>query len=231
MGLWQNLFGTVNSYFKLGLSGVRLKNSGGNLLVRNTGDSADAEVTASKANISGDDLVLNSDAAGSGNDWAHTLRRNTSATAALVLVTPPAKGTDGHVLRQKAGTSSGVLELELAAAGTTDQCCTVDTTSLAFGSSSPVTMFTLPANAVVEKVQIVVDTAFDGTAPTVSIGVSGTTSKYMPATAVDLKTTGEYEYHPGLTADGGTNAIIATYSADSSSAGAARILVHYSVPA
>lgn len=227
---WSDLLGTLNSYFRIGFAGPRLKNNSGNLQVRNPGDSADAEVTTSKVNVSGDSLVINSDAAGSGNDWTTTIQRNASQTAALTLVTPPAKGTDGHVLRQKSGTSAGVLELELVAAGTTSQCDTVDTTSLAFGSTSPVSMFTLPANAVVDKVQLIVDTAFDGTAPTASIGISGTTSKYMASTQNDLKTTGMYEVHPALAADASTENLIITYSADGSAAGAARVLVHYSVP-
>lgn len=226
-----DLIATSAGYFKIGLTGVRLKNSSGHLLVRNPSDSADAELTTSMLKNSGDSIEINSDAANTGTDRKVTISINPAASAALTLQMPPAKGTDNHVLRQKAGTSAGVLELELAAAGSTDSCDTVDTTSLAFGSSSPVTMFTLPANAVVTKVVIVVDTAFDGTAPSVSIGVSGTTSKYFPATAVDLKTIGGYEYHPGLVADGTTNAIIATYSADGSAAGAARMLVHYTIPA
>jgi hypothetical protein len=230
MSLFSDLFGTLNSYFKIGLAGVRLKNSSGNLLVRNNGDSADAEITASKANISGDSIVVNSDAAGSGNDWLLTLQRNAAQTAALTVVTPPAKGTDGHVLRQKSGTAGGVLELELVAAGSTTQCDTVDTTSLAFGDSSPVAMFSMPADAVVDFVDLIVDTAFNGTAPTASIGVSGTTSKYMASTQNDLKTAGVYRVHPGLPANGSSESLIVTYAADSSSAGAARVLVHYSVP-
>lgn len=41
---WSNLAGTVLGYIRLGLSGVRLKNSAGSLSVRNAGDSADAVV-------------------------------------------------------------------------------------------------------------------------------------------------------------------------------------------
>ena len=47
---------------------------------------------------------------------------------------------------------------------------------------------------------------------------------------LDLKTVGVYEITPGKTAQG-VEALIATYSASSSSAGAARILVEYSTPA
>lgn len=226
MGFVSDLIATTAGYLKLGLSGVRLKNSSGNLLVRNTGDSGDAEVTASKVNVSGNVIDINSDAAGSGADWKYTIQRPASGmTAAVDLTLPVDDGTTGQVL---ATDGSGVLSW--ATAGSTAQCVNVDSTNVAFGTSSPVTAFTLPANAVVDKIVVNVDTAFDGTAPTLSVGVSGTTSKYSPSTAQDLKTAGVYEFHPGLTADGTTNAIIVTYSADSSSAGAARVQVHYSVP-
>lgn len=225
-----DLLGTFSSYFRIGKTGPRLKDNSGKLEVRDSEDTAYAEVVTSKANVTGNDIVINSDAAGSGNDFSVTISKNSGATANLQIVAPPAKGTDGYVLAQKAGTGAGVLELELVSAGSTSQCVASDTTSVAFGASSPVTCFTLPANAVVEKVHVVVDTAFNGTAPSLSVGISGSTSKYMPATALDLKTAGLYEWHPALTADGTTNAIIATYSADSSSAGAARVIVYYSIP-
>lgn len=226
-----DLIATSAAYFKIGLAGVRLKNSSANLLVRNTDDSADAEITTSMLKNSGDSLEINSDAADTGTDRKVTLSINPAASAALTIQFPPAKGTDNYYLRQKASTAGGVLELELAAAGSTDSSDKADTTSLAFGDSSPVTMFQLPVNAIISSIVIIVDTAFDGTAPTVSIGVSGTTSKYFPATAVDLKTTGAYEFHPNLAAEGSTNDLIATYSADSSAAGDARMLVYYNVPA
>jgi len=110
---------------------------------------------------------------------------------------------------------------------------TCDTTNLAFGTGSPLTLFTLPINAVIHKCQVIIDTPFNGTAPTLSIGISGTTSKYMGATDNNLKGTAEdiYETTPGKTAMGGTEALIATYVPDSSGAGAARILIFYSVPA
>lgn len=44
MATWANLAGSVLGYIRLGLSGVRLKNSSGSLSVRNAGDSADAVV-------------------------------------------------------------------------------------------------------------------------------------------------------------------------------------------
>ena len=226
MSRFSDLLGTVGAYFKLGISGVRLKNSSGNLLIRNTGDSADAEVTASKVNVSGNDLVLNSDAAGSGADWLYTLTRPGSGmTAAVALTLPVDDGTPNQVLK-----TDGSGALSWTSAADTSACDKVDTTSLAFGTSSPLSLFSTGAADVITKIQIIIDTAFDGT-PSLSIGISGTTSKYMASTAVDLTAAAAtiFEVHPGLGAQG-AEALIATYSAGGAAAGAARILVYYGTP-
>ena len=90
-------------------------------------------------------------------------------------------------------------------------------------------MFTLPINAVVNNVRVIVDTVFSGT-PSLSIGITGTTSKYMAANQMDLAVIGVYEAYPGLAAIGTTDAIIATYSAGAAAAGSGRIEIDYSVP-
>lgn len=45
MGLWSNLLGTVSSYFRIGLTGPRLKDNSGRLDVRNSSDAAYADVS------------------------------------------------------------------------------------------------------------------------------------------------------------------------------------------
>jgi len=227
--LWTDLVGTVAGYIRLGLTGVRLKNDSGNLAIRNAADGADAAITASKLNVSGDVVDLNSDAAGSGADWTYTLQRPSSGMSAAVTLTLPVDdGSPDQVL-----STNGSGALSWVSAGSTASNATVDTTTVAFGASSPVSAFTLPANAVVDEVEVIVDTAFNGTAPQLSVGVSGTTAKYMGATSNDLKATAGTRFvsHPNEPAVGTTEAIIVTYAADSSSAGSARVLVTYSVPA
>lgn len=226
-GIWSDLFGTVKDHLRLGLSGVRLKNSSGNLLVRNTGDSADAELTASKVKVSGEILEINSDAAGSGADWKYTLQRPTSGMgAAVVLTLPVDDGTANQVLQ-----TDGSGALSWASAGSTASSEKVDTTALAFGTSSPLALFSTGAADVINMIEIIIDTPFDGT-PSVSIGISGTTSKYMGATDVDLTAAAGtvFRVHPGKTAQG-VEALIATYSAGGASAGAARIQVYFDTPA
>lgn len=227
MGVFRDLFGTVFSKFQLGIGGVQIKHVSNKLRARNALDTADAPVVGSTLAASGDSLQLNEDAAGSGADWLYTLQRPAAGmTAAVALTLPVDDGSPAQVLQTD---GSGALSWLTVAAGT-DKVVT-DTTSMAFGSSSPVSMFTLPANAVVEAVRVIIDTAFNGT-PTMSVGITGTTSKYMGSTQNDLTAAAEtvFEVNPGKASVGTTEALIITYAAGGASAGAARVEVDYVIP-
>lgn len=226
-GLFSDLWGTTKAYFKIGGSaGVRLKNNAGNLEVRNTGDTADATITTSKVNVSGDAVDINSDAAGTGADWKYTLQRPASGmTAAVVLTLPIDDGTAGQVLRTD---GSGVLSW--ASAADTALALKLDSTSLAFGSTSPVAMFNTGAGDIIEYLLVIIDTPFNGT-PSASVGIAGSTSKYAAAADFDLTAAAGtvFMIHPGLPAQG-AESLITTYSAGGATAGAARIVVHYATP-
>jgi hypothetical protein len=226
MGKFTNLFGTTLTKFQLGIQGLILKSTGGKVRARNAGDSADVPLVGSVIAASGNSMELNEDAAGSGADWKYTLSRPaTGMTAAVELVLPPTDGSPGQVL----GTDgSGGLDWATVDAGNNKTI--VDTTSIAFGTTSPLSLLTLPVNAVVMFVKVIIDTAFNGT-PSLSVGISGTTSKYAGTTDVDLTDQGsEFEISPGLVPVGTTEALIATYAAGGASAGAARILIGYVIP-
>lgn len=221
-GLFNDALGSIGNIFRVGLTGLNLKSSAGSLLVRNTADSADAPIQASQLRNTGTSVLI-------GTTNVLTFQQNASQSGGLTVILPAAKATDGQVLAQKAGTAAGVIEFEFISSGSTADKSTRDTTTLAFGSSSPLSLFTLPANAVIDKIRIVVDTAFNGT-PSLSIGITGTTSKYVASTQVDLTVARSYEVYPDLPASGSSEALIATYAAGSASAGSARILVDYSIP-
>ena len=100
MAIWSNLAGTVTGFIRLGLTGVRLKNDAGTLAVRNADDTADSAVTASKVNVSGDAIDINSDAAATAADWKYTLQRPaTGMTADVTLTLPVDDGTADQVLK------------------------------------------------------------------------------------------------------------------------------------
>jgi len=221
--------GTSIPSFQIEKAGVRVKNSSGTrLLVRNAADNANAELEASQVRVSGENIVLNSDAAGSGADWTVTIARPTTGqTAAWTLTLPTSPGTANQVLATDGSGNTSWI----SAASNADKVA-VDTTALVFGSTATVSMFTLPANAVVHKVEVIIDTPFN-TAATVSIGITGTTSKYAGSNLIDLQgaAADRYVSTPGVIPVGTSESIIATYSAAAASAGAARMLVYYSVPA
>lgn len=233
MGVFKNLLGTVLDRFQLGLTGPLIKNDSGQISVRNAGDTDYATLRAELMRVFGDTIELNAGAAGSAADWVMSLSRPDSGmTTNIDIVLPAGTPSPGQLLRV-ASYSTGVVTLEYASAseGATNVVL-MDTTTLAFGSSSPTAMFTKPANALVERVKVIIDTPFDGTAPQVSIGISGTTSKYAAASHIDLKAAAGtvFDIDNGVVAAGGTEDLIATYTADSSAAGSARVQVIYVIP-
>lgn len=224
--LFADLLGTTLDYFRVGKTGPRLKNTSGDLTIRDSGDTADAELTASQLNASSNvGLVINSDAAGSGADWKITLQRPASGmTADVTLTLPVDDGSPGQVLE-----TDGSGNLSWVSAGSTAQALTLDSTNITFGSTPPVSMFTLPANAIIDHVDVIVDTAFDGT-PSMSIGLAGDTARYMGAGDNNLTEVAVWRTHPGIQANVSTEALIATYAAGGATVGSARVIVAYAVP-
>ncbi len=228
-GIWNDLVGTATGIFRIGLNdGPSLKNNSGAIQIRNAGDTADADLQAAKIQASANEIDLNANAAGNGDDWKVTLGRAvTGMTGHLTLTLPALPGSAGDVL---VGDGSGGLSFKAAA----DAGNHIKTISkpLVFGDGTTVGLFTLPKDAVVHMAEIIVDTPFDGAAPTVTIGVSGNATKYVPAANVGLKEIAGsiFRTHPAEAA-AADEALEAAYSADSSTAGAARILIRYSIPA
>lgn len=228
-----DLFATGLSKFQIGIDAgaLLLKVVSGKIRARNKADNADAPFVASKISSSGESIGLNEDAANSGADWTYDVNRPTSGMSeARTLILPAGNPSVGQAVTVASyGTGTVALEFTTVAGGNDKPV--IDTTTIAFGASSPVAMFTKPANAVSLHIWAVVDTAFDGTAPTLSIGITGTTSKYMSATEMDLKFVGIYEVFRGdVAAVGTTENIIGTLNPDSSSTGSVRILYEYVIP-
>lgn len=228
---WMDMIGTVLGKIQLGIGGPFVKGNSGKVQARNAADAAMAAVEASLFATYGNDFELNAGAAGAGDDWKFTLRRpSTGMTHDLIVVFPAGDPAPGQALTVASFSGDTIaLQWTTIAAGTDK--LVVDVTELAFGDTSPLAMFTKPDGAIIEKVQVIIDEPFDGT-PSLSIGVTGTTSKFMGSTEVDLTAAAStvFEVVPGEEAGSGTEALIATYAAGSASQGAARILVSYVIP-
>lgn len=236
MSRFADLLGTVFTKFQLGIGGPILNNNAGTIEAKNAANSAYADISAALVNVFGPSVVLNAGATESGSSWKFTVQSpSTGQTEDLTLIWPGAAPSNGQALTV-ASFSAGVITLQWSASGGGANNLTLESTSIAFGSTSPVSMFTLPANAAITRIAVIVDTPFTGgTAPTLSIGVSGTTSKYVSSTQVDLTAAAGagtvYEVEPGIIPDTASENLIATLAAGGSTAGAARINVTYGIPA
>ena len=213
MASWLKIIGTQTGRFILGLTGASLKNNGGTeVQVRNNADSAYADLGAKNITING-------------TTYYNTIQASAGQTQNVTLTLPTDDGSPGQVLSTD---GSGILSW--VAAANTAPNLTADTTSLAFGSGSTVSAFTLPANAVVDSVVIIVDTAFDGT-PTLSVGYNGGSASYYAGSGDNLLTVADrYQIPNQNPADVSTQAIELYYSAGGASVGSARVIVYYSVP-
>lgn len=229
MARFIDMLGTTLGKLQIGIdaTAINLKAAAGKFRARNKADTADLPVVGSVIAASGDFLEINEDATGVGADFKLTIARPAAGMTANVALTLPA--TSGSPAQVLSTDGSGALSWATVAAGT-DKLVT-DTTTLGFGSASPLAMFNLPANAVVQSVSVIIDTAFNGT-PSLSIGIAGSVSKYLGAVQVDLTqpATTVFEIEPGLASVGTIEALIATYAAGAASAGSARLLVSYSIP-
>jgi hypothetical protein len=215
MSVWTKIIGTQTGRFVLGLTGVSIKNNAGALDVKNTADSAYASVKAQ-------DITIFNNTAGFGNQ----IRTQATQAANFVYDLPLNDGSPSQVLSTD---GSGLLTWVTAAS--TAALWAVDTTSVAFGSGATVTMFTLPANAVIDRVSVIVDTAFDGT-PTLSVGVNGgSASKYVGSGDNALTVADRYDVPNQQAAVGGTEALEFYYASGGATVGAGRVLVTYAVPA
>lgn len=231
-GRFLDLLGTSFSKLALGIFGPQLKNESDEVALRDNADSAYAALRAALIKVYGDDILLNAGAAGSGADWKMTLSRpDTGMTHDVQVVMPSGDPAPGQALTVASFTSNVVVLEYTTIAGGADKVV-VDTTTVGFGASSPIAAFTKPANAIVNEVEVIIDTPYDDPAATMSVGISGTTAKYMPTSAVDLSASAKtaFCYKANEAAVGSTEAIIVTLSPAASAAGSARVLVYYSIP-
>lgn len=226
MAIMGDYKGTSQATFQFGKGGAKIRTSAGNLEARNAANSAYVSFLAETFLANGDTLTFNQNATLSGASWKMSLKRPSTGMTANVDYTFPAAPDAGKFLQTDA-----LGNLTWATAATGAGSVLTDSTDFAFNSAGTIALFTLPANAVVLSVKIFVDTAFDDS-PSISVGITGTPAKYMATTDVDL-TSGSgdrWESNPNNVPVGTTEALIATYNAGTSTVGAGRIMVEYTIP-
>jgi hypothetical protein len=230
---YANLTGTsaTGNKFRLGVTNEYIKAVAAKIRARNNADTADAPLVGSKISSSGNSIGLNEAAAGSGADWTLDIARPTTGmTGATTITLPPDLAPNTGFALTVTSASAGNIVLGYSSVAAATNLDISDTTSLAFGSTSPVAMFTLPANYIIKMVTVYVDTAFTGGTPTMSVGITGTLSKYVSAAQVDLLQADIFQIYPNLAASASAENLIITYAAGGATAGAARVIVDYTLP-
>lgn len=220
-----NLTGITGNVLQVGY-GAKLVNNAGNFEIVGADGVTYATLKISEALVTGDTIIFG---AGTANEMS--LTKNVLQSGSFQLILPAGKGTTGQTLAQKAGTASGVVELEWVTTGSNASSLKKGLVNLVFGSAATVPMITT-GTATLDSVDVFIDTPFDGTAPQFTIGVAGNLSKYGIATAQNLKAAAgsRFTIYNALPSQG-TEDIIITYLADSSTAGAARVVANYATPA
>lgn len=206
-----DLAGTLLAGFRIGVN--KLVAASGVITARNAADNADVELAASGFRAKGATYKTTVKAASSGQ----------SADIAIEL--PAALGSNGQALVDD-GTGTG--KLVWATVSTGANAVKAEDQVIAFGSTSPVSIVALPAGSTVSKIVVDVETAFDG-APSLSVGLVGSTSKYMGTTDMDLAQVASFEVQPSIEEAGAVTPIV-TYAAGGASVGSARVTVHWVLP-
>lgn len=222
--IFMDLKGTSNSYIQIQKGGPRIANLAGVIEARDAAGTGFADLYGNVLKAAADSLILNNDAAGAAADWKYTIARPASGMAsALTITLPPTAGSSGNVLQ-----TDGAGVLSWVAPSAPSGVMNVRSTSFGFATVSPIALFSLPANAAVDEVKVIIDTQFTG-APSLTVGLVGTLNKYMDTTDVDLTSTAgdAWSAAKNLVPVGAIEALIATYVAGGAGAGAARIVVKY----
>lgn len=227
MSVFMDLKGTSLTTIQIGKGGPRFKASAGALQAKDAADSAFVDWYAKELFLAGEKLVINNDAAEAAADWKYTLGRPAAGmTENLTLNLPPTKGNAGELMRTD---GAGNLSFVPPVAGG----MLVDTTNLVFGSGATVTLFTLPANAQVLDVEVIIDTPWDDTG-IVEIGLLGTQGKYMGTGDNDLENSiagDSWSAKKNNVPVGITEDLKAYYTAGGAeTVGAARVIVSYVIP-
>lgn len=193
---WIEDLGSTLGKIKLGLTGVVLKNNSGNLLVRNSADTADAEIQVSKLNTTAIDLNSNSSLTALVNDVIAggaggvgkiiTVKSGPTLGSTALSGTAPLSynsGTGAFSISAATTSAAGTLsasdktKLDGIASGATanqtdafllNRANHTGTRAIAFTyqSGSTLSLGTLAANTTVLSARIFIQTAFNGSTAT-----------------------------------------------------------------
>jgi len=101
----------------------------------------------------------------------------------------------------------------------------------AYGDASPLTIYTAPENQLIKQITLIVLTAFNGSAPTVSIGTTASPALLMATAENNLAVIGSFETSPNETISAGTQIKVFITPGAGASAGQCGVLIEYAAAA
>lgn len=206
-----DLIGTMKAYFNIGT--IRLTDNSSTL------DLKDKATNTNYKPVGVSQLKLKGSSSGEAIIQA-------PATASGTFTWPADDGETNEVLQ-----TDGNGGLDWATVATSNNSMLAQTEIVAYNSSSPIVIFTPPANAFIMKVLIDVETTFDGVGANMSVGVAGGTSRYAGTTDVDLALAAVYEIECMYEEDGSPDEVIITFAPGSGAGqGSARVSIIYANP-
>ena len=162
-------------------------------------------------------------------DTGNTITLSTDVATTHVIKLPNADGSTGQAL-----ITDGSGNWAWATVATGSNAMKSQTHTIGFGTGDgAISIFTPPQNAVIHRAIVIVDTAFDGN-PTLSVGVTAATARYMQTTQNELDVIDQiWETQPmyeDAEAVAGDREVFATWVAGSATVGSLRVITTYSNP-
>lgn len=218
-----DLKGTANSSFQLGKTGPKLNASAGALQARNSANTSFTDLWGKILKAASDSIELNADATGAGADWLYRIVRPSSGMSSNLLLTLPTNaGSNNFVLTTD---GSGSLAWAAQTSGTVMRVNSFPFTSSFFWGNS-YTMFVLPPLAVIDKVEILVNSDFSMGSASVTGQSSGNT--FMNSIAMLNLPSGEnYVEETNKTAFASAENILFNAGGGPTGTGVGRCLVYY----
>ncbi len=187
---------TMQDFFRIGT--IRIKDSAGTVQLRNGGDTAYADTAVNKIRLQGN-----------------------NATNAVVLTSPNGLGANVTFTWPSAVGSSNQVLADVGGDGTlgfinvSGNANLIQQESFTEATTSPLTIFTPPANARLLRIIIDLQVAAAAGNPTVSVGTAASPALYMTTAESDVKTVATYQVEEPIELGGSPDAIVLTIVPDS----------------
>lgn len=180
--------------------------------------------------VSGDtQLILST------NDIDTSVAGNYRSEAAIILPNTVNQQIAGFLTNNSGTTGNATIVVTYStgnvqnAVGKSGNTAIVYTTVL-YTQTSPVPIITLPGNSVVLSTQVTVNSPFNGTTPTLNVGINSDQDLLIEANEIDLTTVDVFKDSSNTILGSGSQQVFVYPSFGASTAGSATIFVQYSSP-